>query len=345
MKLINQVVHKFLAASLAAMSFLGGGVSAAEDSSAPPPAAQHTEATVYATVNGRAISISDYANAYDAFLKKKYYHGTVPEGKMAEAREEVLNQMVMRILLVGEAKRRGLVPDEKKIAEAIAGYEAQYAASPVWKQNRDRLLPGLRDQLSGQSLQEQLEKSVRAVPELSDEEVRRFYDGHPELFTEPEKLHLAVILLTVDPSSPKTAWEQARAEAQAIHARLLGGADFAEAARMHSSGKEAAQGGDLGYVHAGMLPETLQQKIDAVKVGEIAAPIDMLEGIAIFYLKDRRAAQLRAYADVAERAKGLARRYAEDAAWSDLQARLRSAADVKVLVKAENGNLSTKDTK
>ena len=344
MKLIKQI-PKSLAASLAAMFFLGGSVVAAQESPAAPAIAQHNIEAVYATVDGQPISISDYANAFNANLRQKYYHGAVPEGKMAEAREEVLNQMVMRILLVKEAKRRGLVPDEKKLAETIAGYEAKYAASPSWKQDRERVLPGLQEKLAEMNLLEQLEKTVRAVPELSDAEVKRFYDGHPELFTEPEKLHLAVILLTVDPSAPSAAWEQARAEAKAIHARLLGGADFAEAARMHSSGKEAAQGGDLGYVHQGMLPETLQQKIDAVKVGEIAAPIDMLEGIAIFYLKDRRVAQLRAYADVAERARELARRDAEDAAWSGLQARLKAAADVKILVKAESGNLSTKDTK
>lgn len=114
---------------------------------------------------------------------------------------------------------------------------------------------------------------------------------------------------------------------------------------MHSSGSEAAQGGDMGYVHHGMLPEVLQQKIDGVKVGEISEPITMLEGIAIFYVRDRISAKLRAYADVAERAKGLARKDAEDAAWSGLQARLKAAADVKVLVKSNEDDLSTKDTK
>lgn len=345
MKLINQIVSKSLAASLAAAFLLGGSVFAAEPLPSSPPVVQHNEGTVYATVNGQPISVIEYTNTFNSSLKQKYYHGAVPEGKMAEAREEVFNQMVMRILLVEEAKRRGLVPDEKKLAETIAGYEAKYVASPTWKQDRERLLPGLREKLAEMSLLEQLEKSVRALPEMSDAEVKRFYDAHPELFTEPEKLHLSVILLTVDPSAPSTAWEQARAEAKAIHARLLGGADFAEAARMHSSGKEAAQGGDLGYVHAGMLPESLQQKIDSVKVGEIAEPITMLEGIAIFYLKDRRVAQLRAYADVAARAKELARREAEDAAWSGLQARLKSTADIKIMAKAENGNLSTKDMK
>lgn len=342
MKPINQINRKSVIASLLWV-FLGGNAFAG-DATAPqvaPPAAapastqpappQHGEETVFATVNEHTITISEYANAFNAMLRQKFYHGQVPEGQLAVVREEVTNQLVIRILLADEAKRRSLKPDEKKIDDAIAGYDKQYASSPVWKQNRERLLPGLRAQLGSQNLVEQLEKAERGVPDPTDSEVKQFYDKHPELFTEPEKLHLAVILLAVDPASPKSTWEQARAEAQAIYKRLLGGADFAEAARLHSNGREAAEGGDLGYVHRGMLPENLQEKIDEMKVGVVAEPLTVLEGVAIFYLKDRRPAQLRTYADVAARARDLARREKEDDAWGALQARLKAAADIKML--------------
>jgi hypothetical protein len=331
---------KPVASSLLAVSFMVSGAAIAAEPSAeapqPPaqtaPAAQHNEDTVYATVNGKPILIRDYVNAFNATLRQKFYHGKVPEGKMSEVRKEVFDQMVERMLLIEEAKRRNLSPDDKKITEAIAGYEAQYAASQVWQQNRERLLPGLRAQLAEQNLLEQLEKSVRAIPDLSDREIKRFYDGHPELFTEPEKLHLSAIMLAVDPSSPKSAWDQTQAEAQAIYERLNNGADFAETARLHSNGKEAEQGGDLGYVHRGMLPDVLQQKVDSFKVGAVTEPITMLEGIAIFRLEDRRPAKLREFADVTERARSLARREHEESAWSKLKTKLKSAAKIKMLV-------------
>lgn len=341
---INPFVRKSIVASLMTLSILSahaadpvpaapaaqpGAQTAQSTTSVPAP--QHGQETVYATVNGQSISINDYANAFNATLRQKFYHGQVPEGKLAEVREQVTDQMVMRILLLEEAQRRKLSPDEKKIDETIAGYEKQYASSPAWKENRERLLPGLRAQLTAQNLIEQVEKAVRGIPDPSENDVKKFYTDHPELFTEPEKLRLSVILLAVDPSSPKQVWEQARAEAKAIHARLKGGADFAEAARLHSNGKEAEQGGDMGYVHRGMLPETIQEKIDALQVGVVADPIDILEGVAIIFLKDRRPAQLRSYADVAERATGLTRREREETAWTTLQANLKSAADIKIL--------------
>lgn len=338
MKLIRQIVRKSATASLVAILSVAGNALAAEAASAGAsgPAATsapapHGDQTVYATVNGQPILISEYANAFNATLRQKFYHGQVPEGELAKVRDQVTKQLVLRILLLDEAKRRGIAADEKKVAESIAGYEAQYAASEQWKQNRERLLPGLRAQLSAQSVLEQVEKAVRAVPPLSEAEVKQFYDTHPALFTEPEKVHLSVIMLTVAPSTPESGWEQARGEAQAIYKRLQGGADFAETARIHSTGKEAENGGDMGYVHRGMLPEGLEAKIDAFKVGAVAEPIQLLEGVAIFRLEGRQPARLRTLADVVERASGLAQREAQDAAWSALQARLEAAATVKIL--------------
>lgn len=327
-KPLRLIALRPLAAVVLSACLLGGMAFAADATSAQ----LHGEDTVYATVNGKPILIRDYANVFNATLRQKFYHGKVPEGQMGEVRELVTKQMVQRILLIDEAKKRGILPDTGKVAEQLAGYEAQYKSSPVWQQNRERLLPGLQTQLSEQSLLERLEQAVRKVPEPSADEVRDFYASHQALFTEPEKLHLSAILLAVDPSAPKTAWDQARREADAIYARLLGGADFAETARLHSNGKEAEKGGDLGYVHRGMLPEALEQKIDAFTVGLVAEPLTILEGIAIFRLDERKTPKLRDFADVAERARDLARREREDAVWAALSTSLRSAAEVKILV-------------
>ena len=59
---------------------------------------------------------------------------------------------------------------------------------------------------------------MRKVPEPTEAQARAYYDAHKDLFVEPEKLRLSVILLKVDPSAPKAAWDKARDEA-AAHAQ------------------------------------------------------------------------------------------------------------------------------
>lgn len=291
-----------------------------------PPA--HSE--IYASVNGQAISTKDYENAFVNTLRQKYYHGQVPEGEMQAAREDVKNKLVQRILLLEEAGRRGIVPNQKDVDETLAGYDSRYAGNPAWAESRERLLPGLTKQLGEQSQLAQLEQAVREVGEATDAEVREYYDSHPELFTEPEKLRLSAILLKIDPASPPSAWQAAREEAGAIYKRLLAGADFLETSRLHSNLGNADTGGDLGYLHRGMLPDVMQERVDSFELGKINEPLDTLDGVAILRLEERLPPKKREFGDVAQRAKELLIRDRQEKAWKGLLDKLVAAADIKI---------------
>ncbi|HXE39863.1 MAG TPA: peptidylprolyl isomerase [Azonexus sp.] len=319
-------------------------LSAAQEKTAPTPEPQtaaqadpqltahqnNHASSVFAVINGREIGTQEYEVAFTTLVRQRFYHGQIPESDLAALREEIKAKLVQRIVLVEEAERRKIQPDEAQIEETLAGYDKRYATSPQWLENRERLLPDLKKELAEQSRIAQLDKQVKAVPEPSDKEVRAFYEKNPQLFTEPDKLRLAVILLAVDPSSPATAWQATRDEAKAIYARLMAGADFEEAARMHSS-VYAENSGDMGYLHRGMLPEMIQEKIDKFEVGKINEPMDTLEGVAIFKLVDRVVAKKRDFADVANRARELLIRERQDKAWKDLIDRLVAKAKVKFM--------------
>lgn len=315
----------------------GFAVSALADAAQEQKPVQHGPAA-FATVDGKTIAMQDFENAFVAAVRQKFYHGKIPEGQLEVVRKEVADRLIVRLLLVHEAERRGFVPEVARVDEAIAGYESRYAASPMWQQNRERLLPGLREQIGQQYALEQLERSVRAVPEPAADEERSYYAGNPQLFTEPEKLRLSVILLKVDPASPKLAWDKAREEAESVRQRIRGGASFADLAHLHSGDASAAKGGDMGYLHRGMLPDVLQEKIDQFQLGVVAEPMTLLEGIALFRLDERVPAKLRAFDEVASRARDLLRREREDKAWNEFIAALRGKADVRMSVSAGKGD-------
>lgn len=329
------LIRSLLSLSLIASGAYAALTHAADDkvalvAQASPSAAESepSHSRVFAIVNGRSVPTQEYETAFASLVRQKFYHGQVPEKELAAAREEVKNRLVQRVVLLDEAAKRGIEADDEQIDKVIAGYETRYANSAAWRENRERLLPGLRQQLSEQSKVARLEAEVRAVPEPTAEEVAQFYKARPELFTEPEKLRLSVIMLAVDPSSPATAWDATREEAKAIHQRLLAGADFGETARLHS-GSYADTSGDMGYLHRGMLPEVLQGQVDKYELGKINEPLETLQGVAIFRLDDRVPAVKREFADVAQRARDLLIRERQDQAWKALIDRLVAAADVK----------------
>ena len=289
---------------------------------------------VYMLVNGKPITVREYNQRLTYTLKNKYYHGRVPEGKEEETRKELTAEMVDHILLLEDAEKRGFKPDEAKIEKAIASEEWKNRNKPEWQRDRERLVAQLRLLVGQKSQLDQLEAAVKDVQKPTPAEVQAYYDQHLELFTEPEKLRLSVILLKVDPGSPDDAWRKAYNDAQKIGDQIKGGADFAEMARKYSGDKSAKNGGDMGYLHRGMVPAAIQDGVGKFKVGEISAPYKGLEGMSIFRLEDRIAPAKMEFQQVEQRAAALFLREKRDQVWKANLERLRGAAKIEVVTEA-----------
>ena len=316
----------FYATIAAAVSALSVPASAAET----PVTSAHPAPAIFATVNDIVITAQEYDTAVAQAVRQKFYHRTPASDKQAELQREVADNLINRRLLIAEVKRRGVSPDQQSVQNQIATYEARYKDSAQWKSNRAQVLPTLKAELEQRSALERLEKQMRTAPDPAERQVRAYYDSHPELFTEPEQVHLSLILLKVDPSAPKITWDKAREEAQTIVKRLKGGMAFAQLAQLHSADASAQKGGDMGYVHRGMLPAAAQEPVDNLQAGMVTDAVTLLEGVAVFRLEDRKSAQLRRYDDVKQRAADLWRRDHAEKNWKEFIAGLRKAANIKI---------------
>lgn len=319
--------------TLSALFALGvmGNVVAEESPKIVKPAQDKAVQLDYlAIIDGEKIAIGDYVSALRRGMRKRFYHGKVPEEERRKYFEEVANEMINRHLLVREAKRRGIKPDMDAVERAVKRYDEQFKDDPEWSKSRDKILPKIREKLSGDSLAMRLEEDVKKAAPPTDAELQQFYNENKSLFTTPERVKVSLILLRVDPAATAEVWQQASEEAAGIVERLGDGADFAELARIHSSDKSAKDGGDMGYIHSGMLGANAQKVLDIMEPGEISAPVVMLEGVAIFRLDDRIKAQLNPLSSVRERAEKLYLREKGEQAWQALQEKLHSEAKIVV---------------
>ncbi|HEC18277.1 MAG TPA: hypothetical protein ENI97_02925 [Gammaproteobacteria bacterium] len=283
-----------------------------------------------AIIDGEEIPIGEYVSALRRGMQKRFYHGTIPEEEKKKFYKEVADELIQRFLLVREARRRNIQPDTDAVEAAVKGYDEKFQEDPEWAAAREQVLPQIRNKLEADSLVLRLEEQVKAVKKPSEKELKEFYESNKELFTTPERVKVSLILLRVDPSSTSEVWQQASEEASAIVERLSKGADFAELARIHSSDESAQNGGDMGYVHSGMLGVNAQKVLDIMEVGETSAPVIMLEGVAIFRLEDRITPKLNPLDVVRERAEKLYMREMGEKAWEDLIAELHSKAKIEV---------------
>ncbi len=284
----------------------------------------------FAWVGDEKIGLNEFQSAVQAGIRKRFYHGKVPEDKLLAYRKEVAQLLVDRALLLQEAKRNGIVFDVNEVNKNIADYAARYAKSDYWQKNKTQLLPGLRSAIEEENLLQHLERKVKNVapPEASD--VKAFYQERSDFFTTPERIRVSLIMLKVDPSSSGEIWQAATIEAEDIVKRIRKGADFADLAKIHSGDKTASQGGDMGFIHEGMLAAPAQKIVVSLKPGEVSDPLILLQGVAVLKLTERQPPTLNKYADVAERARQLLQRQRADNAWESLLLSLRESVNIAI---------------
>ena len=284
---------------------------------------------VFARVGKVIITQREYDAAFASANRNRFYHGKPPEAEIAVMQREVADQMITGILVLNEAKRRKLKPDNAAVKQKLEQYEQRNAGNQQWQQVRARALPSLTKRFQEEELRSKLEQRVRKVPTPSEKQLRAYYTAHPDKFTEPEQLRVSIILLRVDPSAPD--FDTARSKGEDLVKQLRAGADFAEFATLYSSDAETVeQGGDMGYLHGGMLSEMSQLIVSKLKPGEISDPIGLMEGIGIFKLTDRKEAKLNSFDAVKQRARELYLIDEGERAWKTLIAQLRNKTPIQV---------------
>ena len=98
-----------------------------------------------------------------------------------------------------------------------------------------------------------------AVPEPTEEECRRFYDRHPELFTAGELVAVRHILFAVVPGTPVDAL--ARTAEKALGEVRANPERFAEVAKQFSNCPSGQHGGNLGQLQRGETVPEFEQAV------------------------------------------------------------------------------------
>jgi len=279
------------------------------------------------------VEITHAAYEQQAYVigRQTFYHGKpLSDDELLEFRRRVVDDIVARELLLREARRRGMQADRQFVDGQLSTYEARYAGTERWQAEGDAMLARLRDFYEQESLLAQLDAKLEDVGTPDGDTLADYYAANIDKFTEPAQQRVSVILFPVAPSADGATWQAARDEAQRVAGLVGDGRDFAELARQYSADVSSEKGGDMGYLHEGMLSPAAESVIDKLDIGEVSAPVDVLEGVAVFRVTDRTPAAVRHLDDVRERAADLWARDAARRAKETLTRQLRAEAVIDI---------------
>lgn len=261
-----------------------------------PAAAQaQTKAAVVeeiiARVNNDIITMSDYQKA-DQQLREEVAHdcqGCPPDKVQAQYKDQqkdLLRGLIDQSLLVQRAKDMGISVetdlikrmDEVRKQNSLNSMEelekAVEGSGISWEDYKTQIRNGLLTQ-------EVMRKEVGSRINIGNEEVKKYYDEHPQEFTRPEQVELAEIFLSTEGKSPEEI-AAVQKKAEDLRNRVVKGDEFSEIAKRYSEGSTAKdQSGDLGTYQRGQLSPQLEEVVFKMEKGQITDVIQTKTGFEV----------------------------------------------------------------
>ena len=289
-----------------------------------------------ARVNGVAITAADLQKALNAFSKSPAA-AQVPPGKDKEVQQFLLNQMLGAELMYQVAQKTQVKDMDKKTADAVARLKTRFKTEDDYKK-------GLQEQgMTEQALKELIRRNIIIenyieqviVPkqQVTDAEVKAFYDNNPDTFNQPEQVRASHILITVDAKASESDRKKAKDKAESLLKQVKAGVDFAKLAQEQSGCPSSKQGGDLGYFGKGQMVKPFEDAAWALKPGEVSGVVETQFGYHIIKLSEKKPASKMALDDVkAKIADSLKRQKVSEAINATLE-EAKKKAKIEILLK------------
>ncbi len=268
---------------------------------------------IIARVNNEIVTRTEYIRSRDQLKQEvQQQDAATADRAFAEKQRDVLRDLIDQQLLLQKGKDLGITGDTELVKrldemrkqmnlatmeELEKAAEAQGASYEDFKQN-------LRNQIVTQRV---IGQEVGSHLAMNKDDVKKFYEQHRTEMERPEEVRLSEILIapkipakpaaTPDakpepPSEAETeaALAPAQAKAQDLLEQFHKGAKFGDLAKKYSDGPSAKDGGDLSYFKRGTLSKELEDKVFALKAGEVTDVIRTKQGYVILQTTEHQMA-------------------------------------------------------
>ena len=220
------------------------------------------------TVDGFQITKQDVETALMNATQGRF--NQVPPEKQAEFRKQVLEQLVAKELVYGDAKKTGILKTKEFKDEYLKVQERvkKELAIQVWQKK-------------------QLDKV-----KVSNKELKSYYDKNKEEFKEKESVRARHILVKTQEEADAIIKKLKPLKAKALKSK------FIELAKSKSTGPSGPKGGDLGYFAKGQMVPEFNKEVFNMKVGTISPVVKTQFGFHVIFLEDKKQAKNLDFAEV-----------------------------------------------
>jgi len=266
---------------LAGQVFGGPGQAAQPDRIAQLP-----PSTRVASVNGTAITAGALDQELNRVVAQIARNNNLPPQQFLSLRPMLVPQAVDSLISQALLTQAVESSDAVVTGEEVDAEMAQIPPEAI----QQATAQGMTEALIRQNITQGLKiRKMLGDTSVTDEEVAEFYNSNLENFQKPETIKVSHILLAYAGAERATATrskEEAKAETEALLARIRAGEAFAELAAASSDCPSSQNGGLLGdSVARGSMVPAFEDAAFALKEGEISEVIETPFGYHIIMVE------------------------------------------------------------
>lgn len=203
-------------------------------------------------------------------------------------RLQVLSNMVDEILEIKEAAANKVVVSKDEIDQAFARVAQNFKQQPSqfgsYLRAQGSSEASMKKQIEGEiAWRRLLGREVEPFVNVSEDEVKQVI-ARLQASKGAFEYHVGEIYLSANPTNQ----DQVLARANQLVDQMRQGASFVALAHEYSEASTRAVGGDLGWVRAEQLPDSMSAAIQQIQQGQISDPIPVNGGYSIVALIDKR---------------------------------------------------------
>jgi len=244
------------------------------------------------------VDVEDLTSQTADVLMRQYRRDpSVLQKKMQEARDENLDRLLSRELILHEFSTAGYSMPESVIDEVVQQRIRSRYGDRV-KLTKTLQAQGTTFEKFKQQVREQFiveamrSKNIAQEIIISPFKIETYYSANKDKYKVEDQVKLRMIVLN------KSGDISARKLAEEILVKLKEGASFAEMATINSQGSQKNQGGDWGWVEKSVLRKELADVAFSLKTGDISEEIETPEACYLMKVEESRPAHVRTIAEV-----------------------------------------------
>ena len=253
-------------------------------------------AEIVARVNDQAITLAEYQKAEQQLRTEAANdcQGCPPEKIEAQFKaqqKDLLRGLIDQVLMAQRAKDMGITVESdlnKRLDEirqqnglaTLADLQKGVESSGLsWEDYKTTLRNSLLQK-------EVVRREVGSHLDVSADEVKQYYESHPQEFTPPERVILSEISLSTEGKNPDE-FDSVRKKVEGLRSSVLNGDDFHQVAAMYSQGSTAKDGGNLGTFAKGQLAPQIEAIVFfQTPKGQLTDVIQTRTGFEFFKVED-----------------------------------------------------------